>query len=187
MQQRLEGKAGGILIETLAELLVLIPLSKGGKHGDGTQRYTLIDEADYPLVRDFTWQARWSWTNHAFYASTTIRVGAKRRTERLHRLLFSLTPGRDVQVDHRNQVTLDNRRRNLRLATPSQSGCNRSLRSDNPTGFKGVGVDRGSYRARIRLNGHLHSLGYFSTPEQAAAAYDHAAHQLHGEFARTNA
>lgn len=52
--------------------------------------------------------------------------------------------------------------------------------------FKGVSLDGGKYRARIRHNGGKISLGSFATMEEAARAYDKKAIELRGEFAALN-
>jgi len=89
-------------------------------------------------------------------------------------------------VDHRNGDGLDNRRQNLRPANDSKNQMNARMRSDNPSGFKGVCADRHRWMARIQLDGRRTYLGYFATPQEAARAYDAAAVELFGEYARPN-
>lgn len=67
---------------------------------------------------------------------------------------------------------------------------NKSPRSDNKVGFKGVCLtSRGGKRfmAQIQVRGRKIHLGEFTDPAEAARAYDAAAIQHHGDFARTNA
>lgn len=54
--------------------------------------------------------------------------------------------------------------------------------------YKGVSFHKltGRWSAQIGVNRRLHYLGLFDTPEQAAYAYDAAAKEHHGEFARLN-
>ena len=90
----------------------------------------------------------------------------------------------DQQIDHRNHNTLDNRRSNLRLATPSQNAINRR----KAKGYKGVSRVRDKWRATIgsvRKKERRH-LGYFPSAERAAKAYDAAAIEMYGEFALLN-
>ena len=178
------GKAGGFLVETKGTPLVLIPL--GGKYGKdqhGARRYALIDLVDYPLVKDRVWRAHRARPDQQFHAESG------HCNERLHRLLLGLgtRDGRSLQADHKNLLPLDNRRANIRLATPQENKQNQSLRRDNQCGIKGVGKDRGRWRARIRdRSGQLLSLGTFASPDAARQAYDEAARSLHGQFARPN-
>lgn len=93
------------------------------------------------------------------------------------------------QVDHRNCNKLDDRIDNLRLATPFQNSGNKRVSKRNELGIKGVGISprvrkTQRYRARIRVHDQLLHLGYFSTPEEASAAYEAAATKHFGEFAR---
>jgi hypothetical protein len=90
------------------------------------------------------------------------------------------------EMDHRNGDTLDDRWANLRPATRQQNEANRGARRNSKTGIKGVVFDKakGKYEARIYRRGVHRYLGGFSSPEEAAAAYDAAAVSFDGEFFR---
>jgi hypothetical protein len=137
----------------------------------------IVDDDDY----DFLMQ--WKWYFNGRYAMRCING----KTTGMHRLIAGTPAG--VEVDHINGNKLDNRRANLRNCTRSENARNCSVRSDNTSGYKGVfwHKQHGKWSARIKLNGKRHHLGDFDTPTEAGAAYDKAAHEMHGEFARLNA
>lgn len=147
---------------------------------------TLIDEADFERVGSFNWHVRPK-RDGGFYAVRNATVGIKKqRSAWLHRVLLDAPPGRFILVDHRNRDSLDNRRTNLRLATPSQNTQNmKSLRGASR--FKGVYTAGRWWRARLRIGGRNLNLGCHRSEEAAARAYDHAAREHFGEFACTNA
>lgn len=95
-----------------------------------------------------------------------------------------------VQIDHINQDKSDNRICNLRLATNQQNTFNTAKRKLTPrrtiptSSYKGVAWNRekGKWEARIATNGKKRFLGYFVNEEDAAAAYETAATELHNEF-----
>jgi len=89
-------------------------------------------------------------------------------------------------VDHINGFGLDNRRSNLRASDYATNATNQRIRKNNTSGYKGVARNGRGWRALIQKDGHKTHLGTFATPELAALAYDQAAIELFGEFARPN-
>ena len=92
--------------------------------------------------------------------------------------------------DHIDCDKLNNKRSNLRVATPSQNNCN-SIKRRNKTNvsskFKGVYLfHNGKWKAQASLNGKMYHLGYFSDEVEAALAYDDFALLNYGNFARIN-
>lgn len=103
-----------------------------------------------------------------------------------HRLAWLYMTGQwpAAQIDHINCVRSDNRWSNLRAATHQQNHWNVPRHRDGKSGIKGVCFARGTWRASICVNGKLRHLGVFPTAELAQQAYQTAAKDLHGEFAR---
>jgi hypothetical protein len=56
--------------------------------------------------------------------------------------------------------------------------------TNNASGFRGVQFDKrtGKWRARTKVNGQRVNLGFFDTPELAAAAYVVASHKYHQRY-----
>lgn len=106
----------------------------------------------------------------------------------MHR--FLLQAERGVCVDHINGDTLDNRRCNLRLATPALNGINRRKRVAGRSRFKGVSFDKRSpgkpYRAVLIQDGKWVLRSYHVTEVAAARAYDAAVRRLRGPVAPVN-
>jgi hypothetical protein len=104
----------------------------------------------------------------------------------MHRLIMDAPA--NMQVDHIDGDGLNNTRSNLRLCSNMQNCHNQGVAANNKSGYRGVSWDarRGKWRAVIMVNGRLRSLGYHATPADAAIAYDSAARQLFGEYARLN-
>jgi hypothetical protein len=87
-------------------------------------------------------------------------------------------------VDHINGNTLDNRRSNLRIATIKENVRNRTTIGKGNSRFKGVRFC--GWKASIGVDNKVIHLGYFTTEEEAARAYNAAAIKHFGEFARLN-
>ena len=147
----------------------------------------IVDDEDFESLNAFNWCADWSAGTESFYAVRSVSIGGgKQTTIRMHRLITGAPKG--MHVDHINKATLDNRRANLRVCTNSENLRNRGKQADNTSGFKGVVWHKasGKWHARIGLNGKLKHIGYFDNILDAAAAYDKAAAELHGDYARHN-
>ena len=136
-----------------------------------------IDAADADLVESY---GRWSADkrSNGFYA----RYSPDRIY--LHRLIMGFPDG---LVDHQDGDTLNCRRSNLRIVTPSQSVMNTRIRSDNKSGHRGVIWDkaRGKWRAEIKVHPRRIHLGRFDLIEDAIAAYAAAAEEYFGEYRRS--
>jgi hypothetical protein len=117
----------------------------------------------------------------------SVSVGGK--THQAHRLIWLMYHGflpANSRIDHINGNRKDNRISNLRLATDAQNASNAKLSVKNTTGFKGVSRTAYGFGAHVNKDGRKTFLGVFKTPEDAARAYDSAALEAYGEFARTN-
>lgn len=90
------------------------------------------------------------------------------------------------EVDHINGDTHDDRWSNLRECSRGENMCNRRLYKTSTSNYKGVNWDRGKYVASIQVDKKRRYLGRDSDPAICALMYDHAAKELHGEFARLN-
>jgi hypothetical protein len=150
-------------------MTIEIPLTRG--------YVTRIDDTDMMVAAGHKWHVVMG--PYTAYACT--KIGGKQ--VRLHNLLCPDWP----KVDHEDGDGLNNCRSNLRDGTGLKNHANTWRRVDNISGFKGVHLLRGRWQAQIRVNGKPIYLGLYGTPEEAAEAYDQAAVQHFGEYARTNA
>ena len=88
-----------------------------------------------------------------------------------------------VELDHKDKQPSNDALDNLREATHSQNCCNRKMRSDNKSGFKGVQQRGSKFIARIWGGSKNLRIGIFDTPEEAHEAYKQKAVEMQGNFA----
>lgn len=114
-------------------------------------------------------------------------------TTRMHRAIIDAPNG--MVVDHINGDSLDNRRSNLRLATSQENNRNAKKAAGKmrvmSSQYKGLsrvkdGLRSKKWRAMLAIDRKRIHLGHFNTEEEAARAYDAAAKEHFGEFARLN-
>lgn len=105
----------------------------------------------------------------------------------MHHAVFGRITG--LEVDHINGNSCDNRKENLRHVNKAQNQMNRSA-IVALSGFKGVSKNKKGWLATIRKSDGgkktTYCLGTYTTKEEAAAAYDRAAIEMFGAFAKTN-
>lgn len=107
---------------------------------------------------------------------------------RAHRLAHLIVTGNwpERDVDHWDLDRANNAWGNIRPATRSQNHGNKRKRVDNTSGYKGVIWSKAhrKWRAKIQVEGRYIHLGMFDLILDAAAAYNAAAIQYFGAFAR---
>lgn len=174
-------------------MTIEIELTKG--------KTTIIDDVDGDLMK-YRWQAHQA-QSKVWYAQRgegyTNGLGEKKvKISSMHREILSRILGRAPchaeYTDHINGNGLDNRRINIRVATPRQSTENRRklnphvLLGETSSKFKGVSWHKNikKWQVAIKYNYKKYHLGYFLNETDAAKAYDRASINYFGEFAKTN-
>lgn len=160
-----------------------VPLTKG--------QVAIVDNEDYRAIRRLAWHAKWNRGAKRWEANHSIGFAIAKGKRGCRSLSMSHfiagKPPANMMIDHKNGNHLDFRRENLRIATRTQNNRNRRIRYDATGPFKGIKLTvSGTWQARIGVAGRRISLGTFSTPEEAARAYNSAARQHFGDFARLN-
>ena len=114
-----------------------------------------------------------------------IRISGK--SYPAHRLAWLYMTGEwpSKFIDHINRDPSDNRWCNLREASYAENNRNKSIGTDNTSGYKGVNwhKHKNKWRSEIKVNKKVIHLGYYDNKEEAAEAYIQAAKKYHGEFA----
>lgn len=145
-------------------------------------KYAVVDDEDYDRLRGLKWHYHSS--GYAVHGGNHYRKISKTY---MHRLIINAP--KNMEVDHINGDGLDNRKENLRIVTKAENAMNRSRSSkNNHSGFKGVSFYKrlNKWQAYINKDRKFIFLGYFDAKIEAAKAYDTAAKQYFGEFAKLN-
>lgn len=158
-------------------------------HGEkAAGRVALVDDEDYPLLSRYHWiiqhDSRPGRDSGPYAVTRFNRRNAQPRylTIPMHCLILGCFTG----IDHRNGDGLDNQKVNLRRATVAQNAANQPSRGGSSQ-YKGVSWMPRQRKWVARIGGaHRTHLGYFTSEEAAARAYDAAALAAWGAYARLN-
>lgn len=156
-----------------------IPVSKG--------HTAFVDDDDFDRINKY----RWSYHGGG-YAARGYHNNGKLITVKLHQEIMGKSqPG--YEIDHINGHKLDNRKCNLRIVTHQQNVFNsknktRNAPAEHTSRYKGVywRKARARWVAYITLNGKRTYLGSFQSEQEAALAYNKAAEEKYGKFAKLN-
>ncbi len=141
------------------------------------ERVAIVDYTDYIILNEFKWYAKKH--NDRWYAARTSHTN--RLTIRMHCQIMGFP---QLDIDHVNGNGLDNRRSNLRLATPGQNNANSRPMLGKSSSYKGVAWDSSTNMWMVRVKGK--NIGRFRSELDAAIAYDEEAVRIFGKFARPN-
>lgn len=130
----------------------------------------IIDKKDLEKINKYKWHF-----NGKYVASNKKLI---------HRVIMNAKNGE--VVDHINGDVLDNRRENLRICSIKENTRNHKIYSTNTSGFTGVYKEGNKWRARIRVDNRMLSLGVFVNIEDAVKARKEAEEKYFGEFRRSD-
>ena len=153
----------------------------------------LIDDEDEELYNQHKWYA-YPRYDKAYIGSTFWNKNSnvywkdrKMLNVRLHRFIMGVTDPK-ILVDHINGNPLDNRKSNLRICDSTGNARNSRKLKKKTSIYKGVYRSklRKAWACTIRINGKNKVIDFFQNEIEAAKAYDEAAKEHYGEFAKTN-
>jgi hypothetical protein len=144
-----------------------IPLTRG--------YVAIVDDANWHELQQYKWHYQNGYAGRSEHGT--------RRYVMMHRVIMQAEPHQTI--DHINGNGLDNRRANLRFATPQQNAFN-SKKRPGSSRYKGVSQERDKWLATIRAGEKQIKLGRFEVELHAALAYDKASLEKHGEYGKRN-
>ena len=147
-------------------------------------QFAVVDEADFEWLNKFEWYAIKE--EKSYYAARSIKENGRHMQRQMQMDILGGINGVDL-IDHKNNNGIHNFRSNLRFCTVQEN--NRNHRPKKMTSnFKGVYWSNRNKKwvSSIGFNYKTIHIGYFTSEEDAARAYDTKAKELHGEFAYLN-
>lgn len=148
-------------------------------------KVALVDDEDFEYLNQWKWRAQKG--RDTYYAVRFQWVNGRDTKISMHRLILSLVD-KSILCDHRDRNGLNNQKYNLRIASYSGNGSNRTSGKNSSSVFLGVSWINREKRwcAQIKKDNIVRHIGYFESEIEAAKAYDKHALEIHGEFANLN-
>lgn len=150
-------------------------------------KFVLIDDEDYDLVKNYRWVA--SKSLKKYYARTYFFQDNNldnKKSMLLQHLIIGKPP-KDKRLSFKDGNSLNCQKNNLEFITRSEAAHNHykkvNYNKNTTEKFKGVIV---SYSARIKFQNKIINLGSFSNELDAAKAYNTKAIELYGHRAKIN-
>lgn len=148
-----------------------------GYCNNGTFFY--FDKEDYDKIKDYSW-----WYDGRYVCAHSLE-NDKYTTKiiRLHRVVLDIEDREDINVDHKNLIRYDCRKRNLRKATDSENSWNKDysyIRTES--GVTGVRKNGNKWVAYISVKNKNINLGTFTKIEDAINSRKLAEEKYFGEF-----
>ena len=125
------------------------------------------------------------------YLSVGLRQNKKSKTQFIHQLVareWIDNPNDKRCVDHIDGNKTNNHYENLRWATHSENGRNAKNRTDGSSVYKGVSYQTQAkkWKSQIGLGNKVIYLGIYTSEREAAEAYNTAAREQYGDYAKLN-
>lgn len=124
-----------------------------------------FDLEDYDKIKDYCWLTAVKGNRYRCLRADLCSPSKEKSIQ-----MSNVVMGKNC--DHINRNPLDNRKENLRFATPTENARNASIGVNNTSGFIGVfwEKDRNKWSAQIVVNYHNIRLGSFENKEDAIIA-----------------
>ena len=128
--------------------------------------------------------------SHGYFVVNLYKQG-KAKQHCIHVLVaheWVVNPDSKRNVDHIDGCKTNNHFENLRWATHTENAQNMKIRANTSSVYKGVAFHKPNrkWRTQLTFDGKVRHIGYFETEREAAEAYNAAATEHYGVYAKLN-
>jgi hypothetical protein len=157
-----------------------------------------LDDLDKVINYPYTWHSVYKEKTKSYYVAATVGYDEVDNVDEnrnhyplyLHQLIMNIDTKfhKNVDIDHENHDTLDNRKENLRISYRVENSKNRNGRNtNNKTGYRNVAYvpSNGNkpYIVQLIVDGKNKRIKSFSDVDEAGTYAEKMRNELYGEFA----